>query len=133
MDSTMFEIDDKNFPCSTSVTMRFIGGKWKAVILIHLAKNSQRYSELRRMIPTITERTLSLQLKQLEEDGLILRKVFTEKPPLTVDYSLTEFGKSLIPLLKNIADWGNFAMQHSTKIKQISPLETCEKIDNLDN
>ncbi|NBL64214.1 MarR family transcriptional regulator [Flavobacterium sp. NST-5] len=115
----MFTIDDKNFPCSTSVTMRFIGGKWKAVILIHLAKKTQRYSELRKMIPTITERTLSLQLKQLEEDGLILRQVFTEKPPLTVDYSLTDFGKSLIPVLKSIAEWGILAQTHSNKIKEL--------------
>lgn len=129
----MFQIDDKNFPCSTSVTMRFIGGKWKAVILIHLAKSNQRYSELRKMIPTITERTLSLQLKQLEEDGLLERRVFTEKPPLMVEYSLSDFGKSLIPLLKHIAEWGNFANQHSSKIKQISTSHNCEKIDTLES
>lgn len=129
----MFQIDDKNFPCSTTVTMRFIGGKWKAVILIHLAKSNQRYSELRKMIPTITERTLSLQLKQLEEDGLLERRVFTEKPPLMVEYSLSDFGKSLIPLLKHIAEWGNFANQHSSKIKQISTSHNCEKFDTLES
>lgn len=59
----MFTIDNKSYPCSTSVTMKFIGGKWKAVILFHLLDNPKRYNELRKLIPTITERTLSLQLK----------------------------------------------------------------------
>lgn len=112
----MFQIDEKIFTCPTSITMRFIGGKWKAVILIHLAKDNKRYNELRKQIPTITERTLSLQLKQLEEDGLIERKVYSEKPPLMVEYSLTDFGKSLIPLLKQIALWGEFAKLNSKKI-----------------
>lgn len=112
----MFTIDDKNYPCSTSVTMKFIGGKWKAVILFYLSKSPLRYNELRKMIPTITERTLSLQLKQLEEDGVIQRKVFTEKPPLMVEYSLTDFGETLSPLLKEIAKWGNEAAVQSKKI-----------------
>lgn len=112
----MFLIDNKEFPCGTSVTMRFIGGKWKAVILIHLAKGTKRYNEIRKDIPTITERTLSLQLKQLEEDGIIIRQVYTQKPPLMVEYSLTEFGKTLIPVLRSICDWGNGAIKISKKI-----------------
>jgi len=112
----MFLIDNKKFPCGTSVTMRFIGGKWKAVILIHLAMGTKRYNEIRKKIPTITERTLSLQLKQLEDDGIIERKVFTQKPPLMVEYSLTEFGKTLIPVLRLICDWGNEAIKDSDKI-----------------
>ena len=112
----MFTIDNKFYPCSTSVTMKFIGGKWKAVILFHLIDNRKRYNELRKLIPTITERTLSLQLKQLEEDGVIDRKVFTEKPPLMVEYSLTEFGESLIPVVKEIAKWGREASSYSKKI-----------------
>ena len=112
----MFTIDNKSYPCSTSVTMKFIGGKWKAVILFHLIDSAKRYNELRKLIPTITERTLSLQLKQLEEDGVIDRKVFTEKPPLMVEYSLTEFGESLIPVVKEIAKWGREASSYSKKI-----------------
>ncbi len=60
----MYTIDNKNYPCCTTVTMRFIGGKWKSVILYHLVDDAKRYNELRKLIPTITERTLSLQLKQ---------------------------------------------------------------------
>lgn len=63
-------------------------------------------------MPTVTERTLSLQLKALEEDGLIKRKVYTSKPPLKVEYSLTDFGRTLIPLIQAIADWGDFAVQN---------------------
>jgi DNA-binding HxlR family transcriptional regulator len=80
--------------------MKFIGGKWKAVILHHLIGGTKRYNEIRKSIPTITERTLSLQLKQLEEDGIIDRKVFTEKPPLVVEYELTDFGRTLLPVLE---------------------------------
>ncbi|WP_052248541.1 winged helix-turn-helix transcriptional regulator [Chryseobacterium taiwanense] len=118
----MYTIDDKTYPCCTSVTMRFIGGKWKAVILFHLIDGRKRYNELRKLIPTITERTLSLQLKQLEEDGIIDRQVFTEKPPLMVEYSLTDFGKTLLPVLNEITKWGTEASENSKKIikKKIS-------------
>ena len=101
----MYTIDNQNFPCSTSLTMKYIGGKWKAVILIHLIEK-KRYNELRKVIPMITERTLSLQLKELEEHGLINRTVYTSKPPLKVEYALTPFGETLIPLLEAIAKWG---------------------------
>lgn len=112
----MYTIDNKSYPCCTSVTMRFIGGKWKAVILFHLIDGAKRYNELRKIIPTITERTLSLQLKQLEEDNIIDRKVFTEKPPLMVEYSLTNFGKTLLPVLNEITKWGQEAVDKSKKI-----------------
>lgn len=101
----MYCIDNEQFPCSASLTMKYIGGKWKAVILIHLIEK-KRYSELRKECPSITERTLSLQLKEMEADGLITRTVHTSKPPLKVDYQLTDFGKTLIPLLQFISQWG---------------------------
>lgn len=112
----MYTIDEKPYPCCTSVTMRFIGGKWKAVILFYLIEGPKRYNEIRKMIPTITERTLSLQLKQLEEDGIVNRKVFTAKPPLMVEYSLTELGETLLPLLKEIVKWGNDVVEKSDRI-----------------
>ena len=111
----MYIIDDKQYPCSTSLTMKYIGGKWKAVILIHLIEK-KRYSELRKECPVITERTLSLQLKEMEEDGLIKRTVHTSKPPLKVDYELTDFGKTLIPLLKSIAQWGKETANSNKRI-----------------
>lgn len=94
-----------------SVTMGIVGGKWKTVILFHLMEHEKlRYNELRKKMSTVTERTLSLQLKQLKEDGIINRNVYTSKPPLKVEYSLTETGKTLVPLLKSIEDWGNYAI-----------------------
>jgi len=115
----MYSIDGKQYPCSTSVTMKFIGGKWKAVILIHLIEK-KRYSELRKECRGITERTLSLQLKEMEEDGLIKRTVHTSKPPLKVDYELTDFGKTLIPVLKVIAQWGEEAAKRNERIKTVT-------------
>ncbi|KMQ58675.1 MarR family transcriptional regulator [Chryseobacterium angstadtii] len=111
----MYTIDNKEYPCCTSVTMKFIGGKWKAVILFHLTDGAKRYNELRKLIPTITERTLSLQLKQLEEDHIVNRKVYTEKPPLMVEYTLTDFGKTLLPVIEAITNWGIAAPELSVK------------------
>ncbi|GAA4278709.1 winged helix-turn-helix transcriptional regulator [Aquimarina mytili] len=102
----------KEYPCCTSLTMGIIGGKWKTVILYHLIDGTLRYNELRKIMPTVTERTLSLQLKNLEEDGIINRKVYTTKPPLKVEYSLTDLGKTLIPILQSIANWGDFVVEN---------------------
>ena len=95
--------------------MGIIGGKWKTVILYHLIEKTLRYNELRKEMPSVTERTLSLQLKTLEEDGIIKRKVYTSKPPLKVEYSLTDLGKTLIPLIKSIADWGDAVVEKYVK------------------
>ncbi|SHG52667.1 winged helix-turn-helix transcriptional regulator [Flavobacterium johnsoniae] len=114
----MYSIDDKQYPCSTSLTMKYIGGKWKAVILIHLIQK-KRYSELRKECKVITERTLSLQLKEMEEDGLVTRTVYTSKPPLRVEYELTEFGKTLIPLLNSIAEWGMETAKNNKHIQAV--------------
>jgi len=108
----MYVIRGKEYPCCTSITMGIIGGKWKTVILFHLIKGPLRYNELKKEIKAVTERTLSLQLKSLEEDGVIRRKVYTTKPPLKVEYSLTDFGKTLIPLLQSIAEWGDFVVEN---------------------
>ncbi len=105
-DTSQIELNGKKYPCGTSITMDFIGGKWKAVILWYLQDEKKRFAELHKQIPTMTERILSIQLKQMESDGIVKRKVFTKKPPLKVEYSLTEFGKTLIPILKAVAQWG---------------------------
>jgi len=97
----------KKYPCTVSLTMDIVGGKWKAVILYHLKDGERRFSELRKEMPTVTEMTLSLQLKQLEEDGMISRKVYGTKPPIKVIYRLTDFGKTFIPVLDAITQWGN--------------------------
>jgi DNA-binding HxlR family transcriptional regulator len=111
----MYKFKGREYPCCTSLTMGIIGGKWKTVILFHLLEGKLRYNELRKEMPTVTERTLSLQLKTLEKDGIIKRKVYTSKPPLKVEYSLTDFGNTLIPLVKSIADWGNITVKNQSR------------------
>lgn len=111
----MHTFNGKEYPCCTSLTMGLIGGKWKTVILYHLIPGTKRYNELRKSMPTVTERTLSLQLKNLESDGVVKRKVHTSKPPLKVEYSLTDFGKSLIPIIEAIADWGDSVVSNQKK------------------
>ncbi len=112
----LIKYNDKLFSCTTSIAMEFIGGKWKSVILIYLVDGKKRYNELRKLISTITERTLSLQLKQLEKDGLITRKVYTKKPPLKVEYALTPFGETLVPVLNSIAEWGMIVAREKGEI-----------------
>ncbi|MCL7987102.1 winged helix-turn-helix transcriptional regulator [Sphingobacterium sp. lm-10] len=102
--------------------MKYIGGKWKTVILIHLMEK-KRYNELRKACPVITERTLSLQLKEMEEDGLVKRTVHASKPPLKVDYELTDFGKTLIPLLQSISQWGKETAKNDRRVKVIKETE----------
>jgi len=111
----MFNYNGKEYPCCSSLTMDIIGGKWKTPILYYLMNETLRYNELRKKMPTVTERTLSLQLKSLAEDGIIKRKVFYSKPPLKVEYSLTDFGKTLIPIVQSIADWGDSVVQKHSK------------------
>ncbi|MBD2703711.1 helix-turn-helix transcriptional regulator [Spirosoma sp. BT702] len=101
-----FEIEGKRYHCAMDITMDYIGGKWKTVVLWYLRNDKKRFGELRQLIPQITERMLSIQLKQLEEDGLVRREVFATKPPLKVDYSLTDFGRTLLPVLEAVAKWG---------------------------
>ncbi len=101
------KVNGKLYPCSVSLAMNLVGGKWKTVILYHLKEGTKRYGELRKELFSVTEMTLSLQLKQLEKDGLVSRTVYGQKPPIRVEYALTDFGKTFIPVLEAITDWGN--------------------------
>lgn len=105
-ENVAFKLNGNLYHCAMDVTMDYIGGKWKTVVLWYLKFETLRFSELKRKMPDITEKMLSIQLKALEEDGLINRDVYGEKPPIRVEYSLTEFGKTLIPMLDAIAKWG---------------------------
>jgi DNA-binding HxlR family transcriptional regulator len=98
------------------VSMNFISGKWKTVVLWYLKDGKKRFAEINKLIIQMTERMLSITLKQLEKDGLVLREVYTTKPPLKVEYSLTEFGCSCIPMLTEIAKWGRLMSKSKGKI-----------------
>jgi len=93
-------------PCSVAVTASVVGGKWKSIILYYLlADGRKRFSELRRLIPNVTQRMLTLQLRELEADGLVERTVFAQVPP-RVDYALTPFGESLREVIMAMRSWG---------------------------
>lgn len=91
--------------CPIEACLDIIGGKWKGVILNRLLDQTLRFNELKRTIPRITQRMLTHQLRELEQDKLITRKVFAEVPP-RVEYSLSPRGRSLEPILKALLDWG---------------------------
>jgi DNA-binding HxlR family transcriptional regulator len=86
-------------------TLDVIGGKWKVVILCHLDKGEKRTSELKRLMPSITQKMLTQQLRELENDGVVKRTTYNQVPPKVV-YSLTEYGWSLKPILDAMCSWG---------------------------
>lgn len=88
-----------------NIFMNIAGGKWKCLILFFLSQKSIRTKEFYELIPGITQKVLTDQLKQLERDGLVRREVFKEVPP-KVEYSLTELGKSFVPVLHTMCEWG---------------------------
>lgn len=91
--------------CPVEVTLSAIGGKWKALILYHTMSKSRRFNELHRLIPRVTQRMLTQHLRELEADGILRRDVHAQVPP-HVEYSLTEKGKTLVPILDAMAAWG---------------------------
>jgi DNA-binding HxlR family transcriptional regulator len=98
---------EKNF-CSVTHTLVIIGGKWKIVVISYLVNaGTLRYNELEKLIPGVTPKMLIKVLKDLEEEKLIKRKVYAEVPP-KVEYSITELGKTLVPLITEIRNWGTF-------------------------
>ncbi len=101
----MIQFKNINYQCSMELTLALIGGKWKSLILWHLGDKTLRFSELRKGMPQVTQKMLTQQLRELEEDGLIYRHVYTQVPP-RVEYSLTEAGKSILPILGAMCQWG---------------------------
>lgn len=91
--------------CPVEVGLNILSGKWKLKILWHLSGGTIRFNELQRLLGNITTKTLTQQLRELEEQGIIVRKVFPEIPP-KVEYSLSELGGTLKPILAQLCDWG---------------------------
>lgn len=108
----------ENF-CPLTHTLTIIGGKWKILVLGQLVnKKVMRYKEIERAITPITPRVLIKVLKDLEEDELVTRTVFPEVPP-RVEYAITELGKSLMPIVKEISQWGNYHQSKVVKKRKI--------------
>ena len=96
---------DKEYKCGIDVTLAVVGGKWKASILWHLAQATMRFSDLQRQFSGTTRKMLTQQLRELEADGLVHREAYPQVPP-KVEYSLTEKGKSIYPILEMMCNWG---------------------------
>ncbi len=92
--------------CSVERALNLIDGKWKIVVLYKLLRGTLRFNELRRLIPSVTQRMLTHQLRELEADGLIVRTVYAQVPP-RVEYSLSARGRSLEPVLMAMKEWGD--------------------------
>ena len=97
---------DKDFNCRKEMTLSIIGGKWKMLIIWRLGKEgTKRFGELKELIPGVSQKILTSHLRELEEDYLVTRKVYPQVPP-KVEYSLTECGMSLLPILESMYVWG---------------------------
>jgi len=107
--------------CDVEATLSVIGGRWKPVLVCHLLGGRKRFGELRRLTPNATERMITLQLRELEADGVVARHVFAEVPP-RVEYELTEFGRSLDDILTRMQEWGS-----AFKAKRLAQEEASEK------
>ena len=104
------------YGCGLEAALAVVGGKWKPIVLWHLAPGPRRFGELRRLVTGISEKMLIQQLREMEADGIVARKDFREIPP-RVEYSLTEFGVSLAEALRPLCDWGREHMERIAKAK----------------
>lgn len=95
----------KTYHCPVEAALEVIGGKWKPLILWALGDNVLRFGELQKGLPGVNAKMLTKQLRELEEDGIITRTIFPEIPP-RVEYAITDFGKTLIPILQALCNWG---------------------------
>jgi DNA-binding HxlR family transcriptional regulator len=106
------------FHCPVEATLDVIGGKWKVVILFWLKDRTLRFGELRRKIPGVSERMLTQQLRELEEHGIVHREVYPEVPP-KVEYSLTDYGRTLRPITDLMCEWGKKHMRRAPRRQHV--------------
>lgn len=114
-DCQMKFLGTKKYYCAVELTLQVIGGKWKPIIIYRLGEDGTlRFSEMKRAIPNITQKMLTQQLRELEADGVVHREVYPQVPP-KVEYSLTDLGRSVIPLMKSMCAWGK---EYETEAKK---------------
>lgn len=106
--------------CPVEAALDIIGGKWKAILIFHVLDGTKRFGELGRLLPGLTQRMLTTQLRELEADGVVKRTVYAEVPP-KVEYSITPFGRTLEPLLRELAIWSELHVR-----PRIAAEEVCE-------
>lgn len=110
---------DPKYSCAVEVTLSVIGGKWKLLVLGHLNRGVTRFGQLRRAIPGITQTMLTQQLRELEEDGIVSRVIFPEIPP-RVEYTVTEFGKTLESVIVAMDAWGTAYFEKVRECKRLA-------------
>jgi len=110
--------ESPTFHCPVEATLDVIGGKWKVVILFWLKDRTLRFGELRRKIPDVSERMLTQQLREPEQHGIVRREVYPEVP-LKVEYSLTDYGRTLRPITDLMCEWGKRHMRRSARREQV--------------
>jgi DNA-binding HxlR family transcriptional regulator len=121
-DMTLQDYDNRQLECPLERTMRILSGKWKGKILYYLYEDTQRISNLQRLLPEASRFSLTQHLRELEENGIVHREVYPETPP-RVEYSLTELGRSLMPILLSLLDW---AERHADTLGlELLSSETC--------
>ncbi|BAY21973.1 HxlR family transcriptional regulator [Calothrix sp. NIES-2100] len=106
--------NDTRLTCEVEITLEVIGGRWKVLIIRELIVGIKRFGELQRALPGITQKMLTQQLREMEDDGIIHREVYPQIPP-KVEYSLTPLGKSLQPILNAMHEW---AVKHSSQLRR---------------
>ena len=122
----MLNLGEKMFNCEKELTLSIIGGKWKMLVLWHLGKEgTKRFGELKALMPGITQRMLVNQLRELEDHLIVHREVYPVVPP-KVEYSLTEQGRSLMPILDSMYEWGKIYIENNLedKTEMIRPLSS---------
>lgn len=113
------EIECGEFNCEKELTLSIISGKWKIIIIYYLGTEGiLRFSEIKRLLPKITHKVLTTQIRELEEDGIVHRKVFPEVPS-KVEYSLTTLGQSLMPIVLLMDEWGKKNIKHFPIAKNV--------------
>jgi len=118
----MIKFKNTEYQCSMELTLDLIGGKWKSLILWHLGEDTLRFSQLRKTLPQVTQKMLTQQLRELEDCGLVKRFIYTQIPP-KVEYSLTEAGKSLLPILATLCQWG---LNYVNESEVSGPITACQ-------
>lgn len=110
---------DPKSGCAVELTLSIIGGVWKPLLLFHLLTGKKRFMELTRLIPSATQRMLTLQLRELETDGLVIRHVYAEVPP-RVEYETTPLARTLAPVMLSLREWGE---RYRADQQQLPPME----------
>jgi len=118
----MYQVNDKEFNCSISVTLDIFNDRWKLSIIWHLLDSDKRFKELHNEIDEITQKTLTVKLKELEKKNIINREVFAQVPPKVV-YSLTDAGRRLKPVLDDMFTWG---VEYVEEFGKITPNVQCK-------